>query len=173
MARKHKSRTDVKSTRSRSADLSVPEQSRAETASDGSASPDIVTLVRLAVQETVTIHHTDPLPPPETLLEYEQALPGLADRIVAMAERQASHRQNIEIEEQRSKHRLQKVGQACGIAIVLASLLLVYLEKPGAAAIAIVALAALAGVFVFSKYHSSAKHVGKLPSPDSANVPEP
>ncbi len=57
--------------------------------------------------------------------------------------------------------------------MVMATLVLVYLEKPGAFAVAIAAFVALAGVFVFSKYRSSAKHVGKLPSPDPANVPEP
>ncbi|MBI1739603.1 MAG: DUF2335 domain-containing protein [Acidobacteriales bacterium] len=37
-----------------------------------------------------------PLPHPEDLAKYEQVLPGSADRIIRMAERQAEHRQNLE-----------------------------------------------------------------------------
>jgi uncharacterized membrane protein len=37
-----------------------------------------------------------PLPPPVLLEEYEQALPGLAERIVMMAENEGSHRRGIE-----------------------------------------------------------------------------
>jgi uncharacterized membrane protein len=37
-----------------------------------------------------------PIPPPEVLREYEEVLPGLADRIMTMAEKQAGHRQGLE-----------------------------------------------------------------------------
>jgi uncharacterized membrane protein len=37
-----------------------------------------------------------PLPPPVLLGEYEEALPGLAERIVSMAENEGSHRRGIE-----------------------------------------------------------------------------
>jgi Predicted membrane protein (DUF2335) len=37
-----------------------------------------------------------PLPPPALLAEYEQALPGLAERIVAMAENEGNHRRAME-----------------------------------------------------------------------------
>lgn len=37
-----------------------------------------------------------PLPPPETLAQYEQVLPGSAERIMVMAENQAEHRQSLE-----------------------------------------------------------------------------
>ena len=37
-----------------------------------------------------------PLPPPESLEGYERVLPGSADRILAMAEEQASHRISME-----------------------------------------------------------------------------
>jgi uncharacterized membrane protein len=38
-----------------------------------------------------------PLPPPEILTKYNEAIPNGAERIMAMAERQAAHRQNIEL----------------------------------------------------------------------------
>ena len=37
-----------------------------------------------------------PLPPPDSLQRYEQICPGLADRIVALAEREAASRQKLE-----------------------------------------------------------------------------
>ncbi len=43
----------------------------------------------------VTSRH-GPIPSPNDLREYDQVLPGLADRIVKMAESQISHQQRIE-----------------------------------------------------------------------------
>lgn len=44
-------------------------------------------------QET---HFQGPLPPPEAFAAYNQILPGAADRILKLAENQASHRQKLE-----------------------------------------------------------------------------
>jgi uncharacterized membrane protein len=46
------------------------------------------------VQET-QIHH-GPMPSPQDFAAYERALPGAADRILKMAETQATHRQGLE-----------------------------------------------------------------------------
>src|SRR5712692_7394312 len=47
-----------------------------------------------------SVHHESiffgPLPPPEALGKYEGVLPGAADRIMTMAEKQAEHRQKLE-----------------------------------------------------------------------------
>jgi uncharacterized membrane protein len=40
--------------------------------------------------------YSGPLPKPEDLAKYEQVLTGSADRIIRMAEQQATHRQNLE-----------------------------------------------------------------------------
>jgi uncharacterized membrane protein len=40
---------------------------------------------------------SSPLPPPSHLKQYEDILPGAADRILKMAENQATHRQDIEM----------------------------------------------------------------------------
>ena len=40
--------------------------------------------------------HMGPLPPPEMLDGYERTLPGTAERILSMAEKQQDHRQMIE-----------------------------------------------------------------------------
>jgi uncharacterized membrane protein len=41
-------------------------------------------------------HFQGPLPRPEDFAAYERVLPGAADRILAMAENQATHRQGLE-----------------------------------------------------------------------------
>lgn len=41
-------------------------------------------------------HHSGPLPPAAELKRYEEALPGIAERIVSMAEAQQKHRHKME-----------------------------------------------------------------------------
>jgi uncharacterized membrane protein len=43
-----------------------------------------------------------PLPPPELLDQYDQVAPGAAKAIIEMAQKQAAHRQQLEIEAQRA-----------------------------------------------------------------------
>lgn len=40
--------------------------------------------------------HSGPLPPPEIFKGYEDVLPGAADRILSMAEKESRHRQDLE-----------------------------------------------------------------------------
>lgn len=65
-----------------------------------------------------------PLPPPQILAKYDDIQSGLADRIVAMAERQASHRQEtekLELTAQIGDDRLQRretfAGQLFGFIL--------------------------------------------------------
>ncbi len=48
------------------------------------------------IQQQSTQLFAGPIPPPEILAKYDQLTPGLADRIVSMAERQSMHRQSLE-----------------------------------------------------------------------------
>ena len=49
------------------------------------------------VSETkITATFSGPLPPPNILAGYDQVLPGAADRIITMAEKQLVHRQSLE-----------------------------------------------------------------------------
>jgi len=50
----------------------------------------------VTVQHTETIHHQGPLPRPDDFEKYERVLPGAADRILKLAENQATHRQGLE-----------------------------------------------------------------------------
>jgi uncharacterized membrane protein len=94
-----------------------------------------------------------PLPPPGLLAQYNDAAPNGADRILAMAERQAAHRQELEKIVIHGDARRADRGLYSGTAIVLLSVVagffLVLLDHDGAG-VAFVGsgLAALAGMFV-------------------------
>ncbi|HEU4884383.1 MAG TPA: DUF2335 domain-containing protein [Longimicrobium sp.] len=59
-----------------------------------------------------------PIPPPDVLAKYERALPGLADRLVGIAERESDHRRGM----QRGAMRLSELGLAAGFAIAMTAL---------------------------------------------------
>ena len=99
-----------------------------------------------------------PLPPPEILAKYNEALPGLAERIICMAEQQAKHRQSIEKTVIDSNAFVQKVGPFLGFVVamtaVIGGTILVLKGKDGYGLAAIIgALASLAGVFIYGKRH--------------------
>lgn len=43
-----------------------------------------------------SMNYSGPIPPPDIIKDYENILPGSADRIISMAEKQADHRRDIE-----------------------------------------------------------------------------
>lgn len=95
-----------------------------------------------------------PLPPPEILAGYESTLPGAADRILAMAERQAAHRQALEAAVVEGDSRRHLIGLAAGVVVTMSALalagVLAYLGHSGFSALtALAPIAALAGVFVY------------------------
>ena len=52
------------------------------------------------IAQSLTHVHEGPIPAPEVMAGYERLLPGSADRILSMAERQEAHRQKLEQEAQ-------------------------------------------------------------------------
>ena len=97
-----------------------------------------------------------PLPPPEVLEKYNQALPGAAERILAMAEQQSRHRQTIETTVINSNAFVQKVGPFLGFIVamtaVVGGIVLILKGKDGYGLASIIApLAGLAGVFIYGK----------------------
>jgi len=60
-----------------------------------------------------------PLPHPELLKKYNEAFPGCAERIVAMAEAQSAHRQKIESEVVNGNVYSQKTGLWLGFVLAL------------------------------------------------------
>ena len=106
-----------------------------------------------------------PLPPPEALERYNQILPGAAERIIAMAESQHSHRQELEKHVIKSNVSAQKLGTMLGfivsMTVILGGMFLVYEGKSGEGLAAILtALASLVGVFLYSK-HEQQKDLAK------------
>ena len=74
-------------------------------------------------------HQSGPLPSPVVLRDYEAVLPGLADRIVRMAEDETAHRRKTEADaiaiqdrDQRAYRRVELSGQICGLLIGFAAL---------------------------------------------------
>ncbi|MCE2395310.1 DUF2335 domain-containing protein [Candidatus Poribacteria bacterium] len=58
-----------------------------------------------------------PIPPPPVMKQYEDILPGSADRILKMAENQSEHRQWIEKKKLSFSNREVHLGQVLGFAI--------------------------------------------------------
>lgn len=100
--------------------------------------------------------YSGPLPPPQMLALYNDVFPGLAQRIVAMAERQAEHRQTLErgviLGNVKSESRGQWLGAAIVLACIIAGVFLIMYDKPTAGLVAILGpVATLAGVFLYGK----------------------
>ncbi|MGW4922286.1 DUF2335 domain-containing protein [Streptomyces parvulus] len=119
---------------------------------------DIQRDIRVMRREIVR-RHQGPLPAPQTLGEYEQVLPGLAERIVSMAEREQAHRHELERTDLTQDYRISRAGQGLGlIALLVIAALAAYLGflgHPGwAVAVAGIDIAAVVGVFVTGQWRS-------------------
>lgn len=57
---------------------------------------ETVEAVKEVVIKAMKEEFSGPIPHPDTIRKYEEILPGAADRIISMAERQALHRQEME-----------------------------------------------------------------------------
>ncbi len=64
-------------------------------------------------------HHSGPLPSPDFLKQYDLIIPGLAERIVKMAEDQQSHRQSLENRVISSQLNESKRGQFLGFTVAM------------------------------------------------------
>ena len=98
-----------------------------------------------------------PLPDPNDLIKYNQAFDGCAERIVAMAEGQARHRQELEKTVVESNLRHDRRGQTLGFILslvgIMGSLGLIALGLPTEGLTVFFAnLATLVGLFVYGKY---------------------
>jgi uncharacterized membrane protein len=90
------------------------------------------------------------------LVKYNDAFPGAAERIVAMAERQSTHREEIETVVVTAAARSQTRGSWFAFIISMTAILggvyLIKLGKSGEGLTAIItSLAALAAVFIYGK----------------------
>lgn len=104
-----------------------------------------------------------PLPPPQMLKEYEEVLPGSANRIIERAEKEQSHRHSISEANVDLEHKALKfaairtfIGQGCAFILSLVAIgggacLIANGENAGGIASIIGALAALTTAFIVGK----------------------
>jgi uncharacterized membrane protein len=107
-----------------------------------------------SVSETLTQFSSGPIPDPERLAKYNEILPGAANRILTMAENQATHRQKMEWRVITADIIRAYAGVICGFLITVMAFViggyLIYLGHDWAGATIIITdLAVLVGVFIY------------------------
>ncbi len=91
------------------------------------------------------------------LAQYNEVFPGCAERIVAMAESQAEHRQHLEKTVIGGNVKAERLGQIfafiLGALAIVGGVVLIALGKDVQGLVAIIgALASLAGVFIWGRW---------------------
>ena len=77
---------------------------------------------RALIRQIQTVAYQGPIPPPEMLADYDNMVPGLADRIVRKWEEQQEHRQKLErTAVERDEERMDR-SQKYALAVALAGL---------------------------------------------------
>ncbi|MCA8976783.1 MAG: DUF2335 domain-containing protein [Planctomycetes bacterium] len=110
----------------------------------------------MATVTTTASSWVGPLPPPEALQHYEAIHPGLANRIVTMAEEQSAHRRGIETSVVNGNLEAQRRGQWLAFVLALAVMgfagVLVYagMTAPGVGLV-ITEIAGFVGVFLWGR----------------------
>jgi uncharacterized membrane protein len=109
-----------------------------------------------AVVRHQSVSYSGPLPPAAEFERYNAALPGAAERILALAEKEAEHRHGAEDLLVQEEVRASKTGQKFAFVIGIGSLAVVavslFLNSPlGAIAPGIIALTSLATALAGSR----------------------
>lgn len=107
-----------------------------------------------------------PVPPPQVLAGYNHVIPGGAERILAMAERQQAHRQDLESTVVKGNVRAELRGQILafilGLVAIGGGIALIAYDKDTLGITSIVtAFTALAGVFVYGRYQQARERDAK------------
>lgn len=123
-----------------------------------------------AVISRVIEHHSGPLPPPETLRQYDEIVPDGAERIMVMAEKEQAHRHHMNhCEESRAT---LGIFSSLGIVIVFAgvasfSLSLGYAVE--AAAILGTTLVGIVGAFIYGARGQHAERMKQIEESSKAD----
>jgi uncharacterized membrane protein len=134
-------------------------------------------------QELFSIQHqrfSGPLPPPEMLVQYNEAFPGCAERIVKMAEEQSAHRRTQEAKVIDANVKREGRGSWFALIIALAGMgiagFLIHEDKDllGFSAL-IVDLAVLASLFFGARWRNERERRKKWEQATQAgaNLPAP
>lgn len=84
---------------------------------------------RFQLQASISQHFHGPLPPPELLEHYEKVLPGGAERIFKMAEKEQVHRHSLESTLPELARWGQRFGFILGLSGIIGGVVLVALDK--------------------------------------------
>lgn len=110
--------------------------------------------VERVVAKVIQSEFSGPIPPPNIIKGYEDILPGAAERIISMAERQSAHRQEMERVMVNAEARDSLLGVCfaflLGIGCLIASaIIVIYVpEKTGAISSAMVGITGIASIIV-------------------------
>ncbi|EFP0252342.1 DUF2335 domain-containing protein [Salmonella enterica] len=106
-------------------------------------------------QAIVLKHFQGPVPPPAMLKEYNDVIPGLANRLVELTEKEQSHRHNIESDNVEISRRGQIMSFVVVLIIIFAAILFGLNGNTVLAGILVgIDLAALVTAFIAGKYYS-------------------
>ena len=110
--------------------------------------------------------YSGPLPRPQHLERYEDVCPGAADRIIAMAENQSRHRQEIEKDAVNTSGRNSTLGVCFGGAVALFAIwcgtrIIESGYEISGYVTMFVPLSALVGVFVYGKHANKKELIEK------------
>lgn len=97
-----------------------------------------------------------PIPPALELGKYENVLPGAANRILKMAEKQSAHRQELENKMLEANIKAEKVGQLLGFIIfglaIIAGFVLIMFGKDIVGLVALISsIGGVIGLFVYNR----------------------
>lgn len=123
-------------------------------------------------------HFRGPLPPPETFGSYDKVLPGAAERILRMAEKQQEHRHSMEMRIVRGEIGAEYLGQLFAFLLGVTGmgggiyLMAIGVSGFGIAAF-LAALATLAGAFIITKKNDAALQKESLQDQQEGNAMKP
>ncbi|EAQ4377968.1 DUF2335 domain-containing protein [Salmonella enterica] len=107
------------------------------------------------VQAIVLKHFQGPVPPPAMLKEYNDVIPGLANRLIELTEKEQSHRHSIESDNVKISKRGQIMSFFVVLIIIFAAILFGLNGNTVLAGILVgIDLAALVTAFIAGKYYS-------------------
>ncbi|EAA7556099.1 DUF2335 domain-containing protein [Salmonella enterica] len=107
------------------------------------------------VQAIVLKHFQGPVPPPAMLKEYNDVIPGLANRLIELTEKEQSHRHSIESYNVKISKRGQIMSFFVVLIIIFAAILFGLNGNTVLAGILVgIDLAALVTAFIAGKYYS-------------------
>lgn len=119
--------------------------------------PEVTGQISKVHTQVIEQNFSGPIPPPNIIAGYEEAVPGAADRIIRMAERQSAHRQKLELLTAQTESRDSLLGVLFAFLLgsgCLAACVVMVIAVPGAAGVisgsfvGITGIGAIVGAFL-------------------------